>query len=83
MAIFTIDLNLNQEQTHMVQDLFKYGILILIFHSLVYVANFKKGNNIFGITGKFLNEDFLGFLLLVLVTITSYYLIILELIELK
>ncbi len=83
MAIFTIDLNLNQEQTQMINDVFKYGSMLVIFHTLVYLANYKKGNNVFGLTGKFMNEDFLGFLLLFLITILAYYLIVTEIVEIK
>lgn len=78
MALFTIDIGLEEKQIKMVQDSFKYISLFIIFHILTTLSNFKN----YGITGtKIFNENFLCFLLIVAITFMTYYLIILEIIE--
>ena len=78
MAIFTIDSGLDENQTKMVQDIFKYISLFIIFHMLASLSSVK---NIGIFSGKLFNEDFILFLLLLAVTFMAYYLVILELIE--
>ncbi len=76
MAIFTIDLGI--EQTKMVNDIFKYIIILSILHVLMNRSGLK---NIGFMTGKIFNENFIGFLLILCISIMSYYLVVLELID--
>ncbi len=78
MAIFTIDSGLDENQTKMTQDIFKYVSLFIIFHMLVSISSLK---NIGIFSDKLFNEHFISFLLLLVVTFMTYYLVILELIE--
>ena len=78
MAIFIIDTGLNENQTNMVQDIFKYILLFILFHLLSSTSGIKD----IGLFGdKIFNEHFITFLLLLAVTLMAYYLVILELIE--
>lgn len=78
MALFTIDLGLEDNQVQMMKDIFKYVILFSIFHTYCNMSGVKNlgifGNNLF-------NDNFWGFLLLLTVTFMTYYLVILEIVE--
>ncbi len=78
MALFTIELGLDYNQTHMIHDMFKYLSLLIISYSLMNLSNLKNlgyGGN------KILNENFISFLLIFAISIMAYYLVIKEVIE--
>ena len=76
MAIFTIKTESNQLK--LFQDIFKFTSLFIIFHILV---NISEINNLGLFSSNLLNYDFLMFIILLIVTFSIYYLILLEIIE--
>ncbi len=78
MAVLSIELGLDENQTHMFQDIFKYIVLLSIFHTLTSMAGVKN----FGFNNaKLFNDNFISFLLILGISFMAYYLVILELIE--
>lgn len=78
MALFVIKSGLNEKQSNMIKEIFKYVMLLSIFHILANMMDIKK----IGLFGdKLFDEKFLIFLLLIAITFMAYYLVILELIE--
>ncbi len=76
MALLTIDLGL--EQKNMIKDIFKYTILFIIFHIYCNICDVKN----LGIFGSYIfNDNFWGFLVLLIATFLTYYLVVLEIIE--
>ncbi len=78
MAIFIIESGLDEKQNKMIQDIFKYLSLFIVFHILVNLSDLK---NIGLFDNGMFNENFIVFLLLLAITIMAYYLVILELID--
>ncbi len=79
MTVFTLNLNLDDNQTKMVQDIVKYVFILSIFHFLATTSDIKN----FGLLGNLFNENFLGLLLLVITSFLTYHLIVEELIEIR
>lgn len=80
MSIFIIDFGLDKNKTLMLQDICKYIYLFIVIHILVNLSELK---NIGLCSNKLFNENFIVFLLLLAIAIMSYYLVLLELIEIK
>ena len=80
MSIFIIDFGLDKNKTLMLQDICKYIYLFIAIHILVNLSELK---NLGLCSNKLFNENFIVFLLLLAIAIMSYYLVLLELIEIK
>jgi len=77
MVFLKIDLGLDKNHTELFSDLYKYSVILIVFQVLTHLSNTKN----YGFTGNLLNDDFLGFLLLIGLSFMSYYLVATELIE--
>ena len=78
MAIYTIDLELDNNQKNMVKDLYKYIVLFIVFHILSNSIEIKD----YGIiSGNLFNVNFVTFLLIVAISIIAYYTVALEIVE--
>ena len=77
MVFLKIDLGLDKNNTELFSDLYKYLIILVVFQLLTYLSKTKN----YGFIGNLLNDDFLGFLLLIGLSFMSYYLVGAELIE--
>lgn len=78
MAIITINSGLNNNTLYLVKDVYKYFVILIVFHLLSYTVGIKD----LGIlSDKLFNTNFVVFLLMVAISIKAYYLISLELLE--
>lgn len=78
MAIYTINLELDNNQKNMVKDLYKYIVLFIVFHVLSNSIEIKD----YGImTGNLFNVNFVTFLLIIAISIIAYYTVALEIVE--
>ncbi len=78
MAVFNVELNVDKNKKDMIKDIFKYSVILIIFHSLTNTSNIKN----FGLIGdEILNDNFLLFLAFIALSFLTYYLVVLELVE--
>jgi hypothetical protein len=78
MTLLTIDTGLNQ--TPMIKDIFKFTTILIILHSLYNLSDMSD----IGLLSKTLfNENFIVFLLLSAISFMAYYLVVLEIFEIK
>ena len=78
MAIFEIDIGGNKTTKQTVSEMFKYGLMLMIFHIFTSLA--YNGPINFGIDGKLFNNNFLQLLILVGLTILAYNLVVEEIV---
>lgn len=77
MAIYNIKLDIDREYIILINDIFKYGIIILFIHLLLSLDNKKNIN----ILGEFLNNDFIDLFIYILLGFMFYYLVINKIIK--
>lgn len=77
--MFTINLGLDQNYADTLNHLYKYFIILIVFHILVTFSRSGKAFN-FGFTGQLFNKNFMNTVCLILVSYLSYSLVFQELI---
>jgi len=74
MAILDIYLDIDNEYINLIKDLYKILVIFIIFQLLVFSYGQKNIINL-ALNGNFLNDDFMTLLIIVIIAISSYYLI--------
>jgi hypothetical protein len=77
MAIYNIKLDLDEEYILLINDIFKYSVILLFIHLLLSFDN-KKNIKIFG---EFLNDDFLDVFAYIMLGFLFYYLVVKKIIK--
>ena len=80
MALITINTSLEKKDVLMVQDIVKYLSIFIIFHLFFNMTSAKSVNIM---SNNLFNKNFVMFLLLVVLSFMTYYLIVLELVEIE
>ena len=80
MALITINTSLEKKDVLMVQDIVKYLSIFIIFHLFFNMTSTKSVNIM---SNNLFNKNFVMFLLLVVLSFMTYYLIVLELVEIE
>ena len=80
MALITINTSLEKKNVLMVQDIVKYLSIFIIFHLFFNITSEKSVNIM---SNNLFNKNFVMFLLLVVLSFMTYYLIVLELVEIE
>jgi len=80
MALITINTSLEKKDVLMVQDIVKYLSIFIIFHLFFNMTSVKSVNIM---SNNLFNKNFIMFLLLVVLSFMTYYLIVLELVEIE
>lgn len=75
MAIFNLYLDLENDYIHLIQDLYKVIIILIVFQILIYYSGAQKNIINTALTGFLLNDDFMTLLLYIIISICSYYLV--------
>ena len=81
MAIYNVYLNNSAENVNFINDLYKYLIILITFHVLMYFTYSGNKPVNFGLTGDLFNPDFLSILFYILISIGFYYLVGAELVS--
>jgi hypothetical protein len=75
MSIVTIHLPFSQEYVEMIQDIYKLFVTLAVFHVLVILSSFSKGELTSIFSGNMLNDNFMLLVLYLILGIMSYYLV--------
>lgn len=73
--MLNLNLNIDEEYKPMVNDLIKYSVMFLVLNILMYISNPK--------TNKIMSESFTKIMIFSLLGLTTYWLIVKNLIELN
>jgi hypothetical protein len=82
MSIVTIHLPFSKEYVEMTQDIYKLFIILIVFHILVIVSKFSKGDMASVFTGNMLNDHFMWLVLYFILGVMSYYLVFEKIVKL-
>lgn len=75
MSIFNINLDLEENYIHLIKDLYKIIIILIIFQILIYYSNSQKNIINTALMGSILNDDFMTLLIYIIIGISGYYLV--------
>ena len=75
MAIFNIYLDLDKEYTYLIHDVYKALCVIVVFQILVHYSSAQKNFLTAALTGKILNDDFIGLLFFIILGFSAYHLV--------
>lgn len=75
MALFNIYLDLDKEYTCLIHDIYKLLCILIIFQILVHYSSMQKNIIQNALTGKILNNDFIGLLFFIILGFAAYHLV--------
>lgn len=73
MAIFNINLDLDESYKKLIKDVYKWSIIIIFVHLLLCISHGDKKS--INLTGEFLNCDFISLLVYIILGLMFYYLV--------
>ena len=79
MVLYNLNLDLDDKYVDAIRDIFKFCLVLIVFHILMYFSKNKK----YGIIGNIFNENFANTLVLVMISFASYHLVINEIIQIN
>lgn len=82
MSIITIHLPFSKEYVEMTQDIYKLIIVFVVFHILVVVSKFSKGDMASIFMGNMLNDHYMLLVLYLILGVMSYYLVFEKIVKL-
>ena len=82
MAIYDINLDLEEKYVTTIKNIYKYIVIIVVFHLLVHFSKTGKNYN-FGFSGDLFNEHFLNTIIIICISVAVYHLIFNELININ
>lgn len=77
MALLNLDLNLSNDYTNILKNIYKFSIILILFQIFMVICCKNKKLNL-GLTGKILNTDFIQALLLLILAYLGYELVFKE-----
>jgi hypothetical protein len=83
MAIFNFYLDLDKDYIQLIKDIYKVIIILIVFQIIVHYSDCHKNIINSALTGSLLNDDFMSLLVLVIISVSSYYLIFDKLISIN
>jgi hypothetical protein len=75
MAIFNIYFDLDKEYTYLIHDIYKGLCILIVFQILVHYSSVQKNVFTTALTGKILNDDFIGLLFFIILGFSAYHLV--------
>ena len=75
MAILNINLNLENDYIHLIKDIYKIVVVLLIFQILISFSDMPKNIINTSLSGSLLNDDFMTLILYLIIGICAYYLV--------
>lgn len=79
MVLYNLNLDLDDKYVDAIKDVFKFSLVLIVFHILMYFSKNKK----YGIVGNIFNENFANTLVLVMISFAAYHLVINEVIQIN
>ena len=83
MAIFNLHLDVDKNYTQFANDIYKTLTILIVIQLLFSLLYTNKESLTQAISGNILNEDFMTLLLIIILGISSYYLIFNKILEIN
>lgn len=83
MAIFNLHLDVDKNYTQFANDIYKTLTILIVIQLLFSLLDTNKEFLTQAISGNILNEEFMTLLLIILLGISSYYLIFNKILEIN
>ena len=83
MAIFNIYLDLDTNYKKLIKDIYKIIIILIVFQILIFYSDLSKNFISNALTGSLLNDEFMTFLILIIISYSSYYLVFDKILEIN
>ena len=80
MSVLNIHVPNFEENKELINDLYKYFVILVVFHVLMYFGTKADKKLKFGFAGDLFNSDFITVLSFILISVAFYYLVGQELI---
>ncbi len=73
MAIYEIRLEIEEEYKETIKSIYKFLVIVIVFHILMSLAYNGSKPILFGLTRELFNDDFMNLLLIGMISIIAYY----------
>lgn len=83
MAIINLHLDIDENYKNFLKDIYKIFTILIVIQIIFVFSNVKKDFIINSISGDILNDDFVAMLFIVILGISSYYLIFNKILEIN
>ena len=83
MAIINLHLDLDENYIQFINDIYKLFTILIIIHIIFSLLNVDKDFLYNSLSGNMLNDDLITLLIVIILGISSYYLIFNKILEIK
>ncbi len=73
MALYNIHLDVDSEYKETIKAIYKFLVIIIVFHILMYLSYKGSKPLLFGLTRELFNDDVMNFIFIGMISIISYY----------
>ncbi len=73
MALYNIYLDVDNEYKETIKSIYKFLVIIIVFHLLMYFSYKGSKPLLFGLTRELFNDDVMNFIFIGMISIISYY----------
>ncbi len=73
MAIYEVHLDIDEEYKETIKSIYKFLVIIIIFHILMSLSYNGSKPILFGLTRELFNDDFMNLLFIGMISIIAYY----------
>ena len=73
MALYNITLDVDIEYKETIKAIYKFLVVVIVFHILMYLSYNGSKPLLFGLTRELFNDDVMNFIFIGMISIISYY----------
>jgi hypothetical protein len=73
MALYEIYLDVDSEYKETIQTIYKFLVIIIVFHLLMSLSYNGSKPILFGLTRELFNDDFMNLVFIGIISIIAYY----------
>ncbi len=73
MPLYRIYLDVDQEYKETIKAIYKFLVVVIVFHILMYLSYKGSKPLLFGLTRELFNDDVMNFIFIGMISIISYY----------
>ncbi len=73
MALYNIYLDVDPEYKETIKAIYKFLVVVIVFHILMYLSYKGSKPLLFGLTRELFNDDVMNFIFIGMISIISYY----------
>ncbi len=75
MAIYNIFLDVDKEYKETIKSIYKFLVIVIVFHILMYYTYNGSKPLLFGLTRDLMNDDVMNLIFIGMISIIFYYLV--------